>query len=426
MAGFEDRYGKDFIAEASESIREYLDCHGYPAIRQDRYKGDVRTWHICPCCGSGSGNNGHFTPAFNVYRGKNGGLRWGCFACSDGQKGGSIFDLAGYIEGVRTWPEKKAAIADFLGVGEAHVAARGAKRGASLREEKKPDVVVEESSEERRKRWGRNARYVKACMKRVHETDFFHQRGFTDEMIERFHLGYDPRSHAAVIPFLDERYHAVETYTKRNVLVGAGEREETWKHKNAPNSKKIIFNMAALANLEKQPVFIAEAPMDAMSIIQSGGEAIALGGTNNSNLFEIIDGFTNGFYDMKDLVFVLALDSDKAGVQGAEALAGEFDRRSIRWIKAGHPCFVSYHDPNEALMNDPDLLVDAVRYEVSRANNVEKLAELERVRPFEHNAQFVNLDLDREMERSRVIAGVSAESGVVCDLSQARREISGR
>lgn len=375
MAAGKDAYGREFVDDAAEHIREYLDYHGYPVLKQDRYKGDVRTWHICPCCGSGSGNNGKYTPAFNVYRGKYGDLRWGCFACPEGQKGGSIFDLAEHIEGAHTWGEKKEAIARFLGVdvggGMTLRAGKGERSAHRALQPGKAQGEPAESREDVRKRHRRNAAYVKDCMGHVHETDFFYERGLADETIERFYLGYDPKEHAAVIPYLDVRYRAVETYAKRNVQVGANERGDTWKHKNAPGCKKIIFNMAALACTERRPVFVTEAPMDAMSIVQAGGAAIALGGTYNGNLFEVIDGFTNHVCDPKDIVFVLALDSDGPGDAGAELLAEGFQKRGIAFTKAEHPCFTSYHDPNEALMNDPALLKEAVRYEIDRACRIE-------------------------------------------------------
>ena len=41
--------------------------------------------YICPLCGSGTGNNNHFTPALSVN-----GVMWHCFSCNEG---GEIFTL---------------------------------------------------------------------------------------------------------------------------------------------------------------------------------------------------------------------------------------------------------------------------------------------------------------------------------------------
>ena len=48
--------------------------------------------YICPICGSGSGNNGHYTPALSVT-----GEKWKCFSCNNG---GDIYSLIALQNGI--------------------------------------------------------------------------------------------------------------------------------------------------------------------------------------------------------------------------------------------------------------------------------------------------------------------------------------
>lgn len=345
-----ESYPDDFVRDAKEHLLEYVEWLGYPA----KSRSGGRSTHICPCCGSGSGNNNNYTPAFNVYRGRNGDLRWKCFACNNG---GSIFDLAGIVNHVDAFPQKMRAVADFLDVDlSKHEPVRPVRAGKRVTV--KP-IVTEREFQRKRAEF---ARYVKESIKHVGETDFFERRALAPETVERFFLGYDACRHAAVIPYVNPFSHTVDMVALRYVDVGANEKTAARKHFNLPGGRKIIFNIAALGHGSRRPVFIAEAPLDAMSIVQAGGEAIALGGTGNDLLLKLIE-----TYDLKGTVFVIALDSDDKGRMGAARIAEQLDALGVRHVTAEHPCFTLYHDANEALMNDPCLLEKAVAHEEGRA-----------------------------------------------------------
>ena len=122
--------------------------------------------------------------------------------------------------------------------------------------------------------------YFKACAKRIGETSYLHQRGLSDEIIQWAGLGYDPNYtrgtggkvwKAVIIPKNKSGFIARNTDTASN---------ERYR-KTGPNS---IYNAIAIKNAQ-QPVFVVEGELDALSIMEVGGDAVALGTTSNINKF---------------------------------------------------------------------------------------------------------------------------------------------
>jgi len=187
----------------------------------------------------------------------------------------------------------------------------------------------------------------------IGDTDYPAIRGLSKETIDRFNIGYiaewkhpnpnpdkpqPPPSPRFIIPTGRHSYAARdirESVDKNFRYIKVGEAE--------------IFNGQALDNAQR-PIFITEGEIDALSIIEAGGEAAGLGSTQNTHkLLDLIQ-------DHKPIQpLIIALDNDEAG----EAAAGKL----IEGLKTLNIAFYKYNpygdhkDANEALTADREAFI---------------------------------------------------------------------
>lgn len=197
------------------------------------------------------------------------------------------------------------------------------------------------------------ASYIRECQHHVGQTDFFRSRGLSQETIESFHLGYDPARNRAVIPFSPTYYMA------RNAAVRPDAYSEH-KHYKPEGLIHPLFNFSAITK-KREPVFLTEAPLDALSIVQCGGNAAALGG-NSTSVFRRIFAMY-----MPDTFFILAFDNDGPGRRLTQSISKILTAQGLPYSIPLHPAFTDYKDANAALMADPGLLACGVAEERNRA-----------------------------------------------------------
>lgn len=297
-------------------ILEYLNLQG---CRK------VKGLYECPVCGSGKKRNR--TGALKIYSDFHGH----CFSCGFH---GDLFNLICKTENV----DMKTAIAraeELFGI------------DSNLASMKKVDwALVEEAVEPPKNEKWRYKDYIEQCIEDRGYTEYFYRRGFTDEDIERFHLGYDRLEKSIVIPY--DRWYSY--YLKRSTR---------GKHFKKPPAKEAgsepIYNKAAL-QVEHTPCFVCESPIDAISIMAASPyNAVAIGGTGITKLLAYID--ENGI--KAPLVLSLDDDSDKdrnVGQESANDLMIEMTKRHIpcvsaRYSKRKYPDG-RYKDANEMLISN--------------------------------------------------------------------------
>jgi replicative DNA helicase len=113
-----------------------------------------------------------------------------------------------------------------------------------------------------------------------------------------------------------------------------------------------IFNVKALRNATK-PVFIVEGELDALSIIDVGGEAVALGSTG------MVNSFLKQLETKKPVQsLIIALDNDEAGEKAYKKLAEGLTGLRIPFYRVN--LTGQYKDANEALQYDREALKQAV------------------------------------------------------------------
>ena len=183
-------------------------------------------------------------------------------------------------------------------------------------------------------------------------------RGLSLETAQKYYLGYDPfwisptalangstppQTPRLIIPTGKYSYVARDTRPdapKKFAKMKEGESE--------------LFNPAALYNEDEAPVFITEGEIDALSIIEVGGQAVGLGSTGNKR--KLIEALKE---KRTDNILILCLDQDEAGRKAEEELAEQLQSLNITYIEAN--IAGGKKDPNEALTTDKEAFTEAVQ-----------------------------------------------------------------
>lgn len=226
-------------------------------------------------------------------------------------------------------------------------------------------------------------------------------RGISRETADFYCLGYDPAwisptvkknqqakgntwtpepTARLIIPVNNNHYIAratdpkIKEYAKMNET-GGGEIE--------------IFNDRALE--ETAPLFVVEGAIDALSIIEAGGNAIALNSTSNAQkLLAKLEKIPT------KATLILSLDNDEAGQRTQQTLAEGLKRLNISYITADIAS--PYKDPNEALTADAKAFREKI--ELAQYNTA--------ARP-DNTAGYIDLFMQKEIaelrERSNIKTG---------------------
>lgn len=372
-----------------EEARQYIIERGKDHLTPDR----TRKGFICPICGSGSGSHGtgittkdgvHFTC-------------WaGCFTNAD------IIDIIGLETGATDYNSKlEAAAAEY------NITIEGYRR--TTPQEDFAPVAEEYQKKAKSKQYTQSDIHNTSYTMQQGEaepdyTSFFLQanrdiaktsyhRGLTLETLNRFKLGYveswthpkapqAPPSPRLIIPTSKHSYLARDT---RDNLT-----PEQAQYAKSKVGKVRIFNSKALYTASK-PVFIVEGELDALSIIDVGGEAVALGSTANRRaLLTMLES------QRPAQPLIIAMDNDEAGSKANRELAEGLERLKITFYRLD--IAQPYKDANEALNADRD----AFRAAVEQAENIEaETLEAEREQLRREAAVYSLPDFIKKIEQSK-------------------------
>lgn len=282
--------------------------------------------YICPICNSGRGS--HRTAAFSLDKDQ---IHGKCFSCGFY---GDIYDLIMQLHHIS---QREAAIYVMNKYGTQ-------KTHNPIKEKPGASCVAAVPSEIKA--------HIEACCTAMPGSKgeaYLHHRGFTQETIQQFHMGYDPRTERITIPYDD-------TYTYYDTR--AINPDAYMPHGNLRGVKVPLFHASAL--LLEQPCFVVESPLCAISIEQEGGHAVSISGTSGQNrlLNHIKDQKPNG-------TLILCLDNDDAGQKAQSKLVAELEKLAIPVMTANiaDEC----KDPNELLMKDPARLRSRIKAAIREA-----------------------------------------------------------
>lgn len=197
--------------------------------------------------------------------------------------------------------------------------------------------------------------FFEKCHAAVEKTDYWKKRGLSKATVDAYNLGYWEEKRRFVIPTGDFSYNARATWE-------ADKKERYLK----PKGQFELFNLKAIP-LAEQPVFVVEGEFDALSIIEAGGIAVALGSSSNLRFIEFLKS------NRPKYPLILALDNDEAGRVGEAKLSEELTKIQVDFVDAD--ITLGFKDANEALVEDRETFIQSV---LNAKNNVLNLLEEKR------------------------------------------------
>ena len=288
---------------------------------------------ICPLCGNGTGADGD---GMAINRKDPERVHLKCFKCGFY---GDIIDLLKQSRGLGD-AEAFAAAREELGltVDGTEEAGLVVRQAAQITEEPETDFT---------------AYFQQMTANLDGAREYLSSRGISLETARRFMLGFDLRYKAG-----GDTWRALIIPTSRTSFVARNTDRNADKSARYRKTGKIsLFNAKALQNAEKRPVFITEGELDALSIMEAGGLACALGSTANAGkLAEYLKA------NPTESTLLLALDNDAAGQKATADLEEKLAGQHFATVDI----YGDSKDANEELTRDPEGLRAAIRAEEAK------------------------------------------------------------
>lgn len=299
-------------------------------------KARKRGW-LCPVCRNGEGKDGD-----GIVQNKKTTGSYKCFRCGFS---GDIFDLIGKAFDLPNFKEQLAKASEIYEI--------SAERDKPVSEPRQAVEIIQTVTDKQAS--GVLSDYYARCHAAVKDTPYFTGRGISAAILDRFHIGYDKAftdngklkkpMQAVIFPT------SAQTFEARNIAVtpgGSGFRY--YKHGSA-----VLFNRAALAQEKERPVFVVEGIIDALSVMEAGGQAVGLSSADN---YKLLLSELDKLVPAKPLI--LCFDADETGTQFENKLSDELTKRHIPFLRATKEIVGACHDPNDRLVKDAGGLKAAV------------------------------------------------------------------
>ena len=184
----------------------------------------------------------------------------------------------------------------------------------------------------------------------VADTDYFYKRGFTDDTINKYKLGYLKEcvvkgfnnGPGAVVPYPGEDYY----FTR--LIAPKGKLQKIFL-KDVPLP---IFNSGCIK--DNNIIWVTEGQFDCLSILQLGFNCIGTNSTTGNN--KLVDYIKSN--NITNKVFIVAYDNDDPGLKGADKLIQllkEQGLHTVQYIPTGGK------DINEMLVNCKEQLLQDIK-----------------------------------------------------------------
>ena len=332
--------------------------------------GSGQGW-VCPICGSGTGSKGTGITS------KDGGRHFtcwaGCFTNSD------IIDIIGMEYKLRDYNEKLQKAADLF-----HITIEsGYTNQSSAYDDFSPEgeeYQKQDKNEQNTQKSIHNDSYTNTHTQAeepdymafflqanggIEKTDY--HRGLSLPTLNRFKVGFVESWRHPKAPKMQPSPRLIIPTSRHSYLARyAGENDYINWQGQKENKSKVgavrIFNPRALREAQK-PIFVVEGEIDALSIIDVGGEAVGLGSAGNAKkLLTLLESRKPA------QPLILSLDNDEAGQKAADVLTEGLGKLRITFYKLD--IAQPYKDANEALNADREAFAEVIR----QAENIEAVA----------------------------------------------------
>ena len=338
-----------------EEAREYIISRGTEHLTPAKNKVGGKPSYICPLCQNGTGRDGTGITS------PDGGAHYKCFKCDFY---GDIIDLIGAEHNLTDYNEKLQKACELYGIqvdGKASNNHNTYTRDIHTR----PTQSTEEEEAE-----ADYTSFYRECAARIGETDYPQRRGLTLPTLKRFLIGFcsdwkhpkkpnAPGSPRLIIPT------SRSSYLARDVRSEIPEADKAYIREKEKTGKTSLFNEKCIDTADK-PIIVVEGEIDALSVIEVGGESIGLGGTGNVK--KLLDRLENGTKPKHPLI--LSLDTDQAGREAEAKLKDGLDRLKIPYFCIN--IAEGYKDPNDVLIADRVGFKAIIDYVEQYPNEIER------------------------------------------------------
>lgn len=333
-----------------EQARAYIVANPGTYLKRDK-RG---TGYICPICFSGNGKNG---TGITTKDGEHYTCWKGCF------QNVSLIDIIGYKElgilpdrGAALYKEKLQKACEIYGI----------TLDSSSKEDKHTHMDIHNTAytnthtHTQQEAEPDYTSFFLQANKDIEKTDY--HRGISLETLNRFKVGYveawkHPKAPAApasprlIIPTSRHSYLARDTRAELT--------EDQKRYSKSKVGTVRIFNSKALTLADK-PIFIVEGELDALSIIDVGGEAVGLGSLGNiDKLLKLLEN------NKPSKPLIIALDNDDPGKEKTKLLEDGLEKLGLAHYTINP--YGEYKDANAALNGSREALKAAV----ADAENIE-------------------------------------------------------
>ena len=239
--------------------------------------------------------------------------------------------------------------------------------------------------------------YFEKVAKDIDQTNYLDARGISKKIQKEFKIGYDKEWKHPKSPQMLPSERIIIPTSEMSYVARAIDENVDPKYKAIKVGKVHIFNSKILSEEGDEPIFVAEGEIDALSIIEVGGKALALGGTSNISLLE------REVNNNKKRPLILCLDNDKAGEDASKKIEEFLKTKGIPFINVSKTTLGDLKDPNEVLMKDKEAFKAAV--ENSKLQLKETLEEEKRDYIQEYNDKIANVFISFCQEKKTIKTG---------------------
>lgn len=340
----------------------------------------------CPVCGHD--NDAHYYPEMKG-TGEPGIFCYSGKGCKN--KGYDVIDLIGIDQGLTDYNDKLLAAINYFGI--SIPAAAGQTQGSPAPANKQGTAPKPAADQQQPKRKAPNVEGIRnfvrnaaAAMPGSKGELYMISRGFDPSFLQEMRIGYDEYNEGVVIPYSKEPAQELDYYAMRYAVPKYDADGKLIRFYKISGVTEPIFHADNLTN-SMPYVFVCEAQIDALSIEQAGGNAIALGSTNNINkLIDYIKQLQDNDQGYKSKkTFIIAFDNDDAGKPAEKKLVKQLKDLGFMALSANDaglydpsPDLTEYEtghmkpvkDINDLLMGDPTALTARIERMISSPADV--------------------------------------------------------
>jgi hypothetical protein len=316
--------------------------------------------YICPKCGNGSGDTGDgiaLDPHSTRIK------RYKCFVCGISEDNIGLWKL---YKGTTNDKEAFDELYRYYGINIDNTPTAKESFPAEYQKHDKKEQYthnnIHTNTYTSKEENPGNTAYYKACAEKVGKTEYLKNRGLSEAVIAKYMLGFDAsytkgtggnKWGAVIIPT------GTTSYVARNTDPEADKKDRYRK-----NGASQIYLKKTLTEASS-PVFVVEGELDALSIIEVGGEAVGLGSTAN---YRQLINYLKEHRPAQPII--LALDNDEDGESTAQTLATELTGLNIPFYRFNP--YGEAKDANGALVENREAFSDAVRKAIEECKSIEE------------------------------------------------------